>query len=459
MEEVKKTGHGYFGQTYFGQNQIGEDYLSENHLSENYINENYIGKNYAKPSFTTQHKVTHNLIEENYDVIIVGGGIQGAGVAQAVQAAGYRSMIMEKSHWAAGTSSKSSKLIHGGLRYLQSGEFALIRESLKERRLLLKNAPDLVSSNWFHIPIYKHSLYRPWQIRLALTAYWLLSGCRSDGRFEVVPKHRWSQLQGLNTHNLIKVFRYQDAQTDDSKLTKAVAQSAASMGTVIRCPAKLISAQQINGGYRISYEENNEGSEQQAKSATCRFLVNAGGPWVNNINESISPTPNTLPVSLIQGAHLILDKKISDECFYLESPTDGRAVFVLPWYNGTLIGTTETLFDKKPENSAITDQERKYLLEVLTTYFPDYKGNICGEMAGLRVLPKDEDTQQHYHLSREVQLVTDDSKQPHYLAIYGGKLTGYRATAAKVVKVIEKAIKSRPSRADTKTIHLSKNTL
>ena len=212
-------------------------------------------------------------IKSNYDVVIVGGGIQGAGVAQAVQAAGYTSLLLEKTHFAAGTSSKSSKLIHGGLRYIKSADFSLVKESLWERCLLLKNAPSLVHSNQFYIPVYKHSCYRLWQIRFALIVYWLLSGCGPDGKFKTIAKNQWSKLKGLKTENLVKVFCYTDAQTDDIKLTEAVIQSAVSMGAEIRCPAKLLSAQQINGGYHIDYEENGTPT-----SSICRFLVNAGGP-------------------------------------------------------------------------------------------------------------------------------------------------------------------------------------
>ncbi|MDX2464982.1 MAG: FAD-dependent oxidoreductase [Porticoccus sp.] len=395
--------------------------------------------------------------ESNYDVIIVGGGIQGAGVAQAVQAAGYNSMILEKSYWAAGTSSKSSKLIHGGLRYLQTGNFSLIKESLRERRLLLKNGPDLVYPNGFYIPVYKHSQYRPWKIRLALIAYWFLSGCCPDGLFKVISKKHWHQLKGLNIDGLIKVFRYQDAQTDDTKLTEAVISSAVAMGAATSCPSKLLNAQQITSGYRIEFEESGPEHESIITTATCRILINAGGPWINQIAECISPRPNTIPISLVQGAHLVLDTKISEECFYLESPTDGRPVFVLPWHDGTLLGTTETLFEGNPEDCAITDQEKEYLMDVLNTYFPDYQGKVCGDMAGLRVLPKHEDTQAHHQLSREVQLITDCNSQPHYLGIYGGKLTGYRATAAKVVKIIEGTLHTRKPRGNTRCIPLTKN--
>ena len=390
-----------------------------------------------------------NYDQPSYDIVVIGGGIQGAGVLQAAQAAGYNALAIEKSGWAAGTSSKSSKLIHGGLRYLQSGEFSLVKESLQERSLLLKNAPGLVRHNWFHIPIYRHSRYRPWQIWLALTLYWFLSGCKKEARFKIVAKKNWDKLKGLKTENLVKVFKYCDAQTDDVKLTESVIQSAISLGAEVKCPATLIDAKQIKGGYKISYEENNE-----IKTVSCRFLVNAGGPWINQIAKTVSPQPNIIPIELVQGTHLVLDEKISDECFYLESPQDGRAVFVLPWYEGSLIGTTETAFDGNPENSRTTEEERSYLLNILKTYFPDYTGSVSAEMAGLRVLPQCDDEQNFHQISREVQLITDEKRLPHYLGIYGGKLTGYRATAQKVVKIIEKTLCKREQRVSTKDLLL-----
>ncbi|WP_461517707.1 glycerol-3-phosphate dehydrogenase/oxidase [Porticoccus sp.] len=387
---------------------------------------------------------SNNTAEPPFDVLVVGGGIQGAGVAQAAQAAGYRTLVVEKATWAAGTSSKSSKLIHGGLRYLQSGDFSLVRESLHERALLLKLAPGLVHGNWFTIPIYRNSRYRPWQIRAGLSLYWLLTGCREEGRFEVIPKSEWSQLTGLKTEGLQTVFRYRDAQTDDAKLTAAVIQSAVSLGAETRCPATLISAQKTPDGFRVQLESN-EGVE----TVYCRLLVNAAGPWINRVAERVSPHPDHLDIELVQGAHLVMEHKISDQCFYLESPEDGRAVFVLPWYEGTLLGTTETAFNGDPDQAAATREEKRYLLNVLHHYFPHYSGKICGDMAGLRVLPK-EQAGFHYR-SREVQLVTSD----RYLAIYGGKLTGYRATAEKAMRQISKMLGNTTKQADTRTLPLT----
>lgn len=413
----------------------------------------------------------NNNNETTYDVVVIGGGIQGAGVAQAAQAAGYSTLILEKTDWAAGTSSKSSKLIHGGLRYLQGGELSLVQEGLQERALLLKNAPELVHSNWFYLPIYKHSNYHSWQIHSGLTLYWMLSGCHEESKFEVVPESQWSELAGLETKDLQKVYRYHDAQTDDAKLTAAVIQSAVSLGAETCCPAEFINAEQTEDGYRVCYKtssqknsanknstdktciDTNNTETEDENSVSCRFLVNAGGPWVNHVANAISPPPRSIEVDLVQGAHLILDKKISDQCFYLESPTDKRAVFVLPWYDKTLLGTTETLFEGNPEDASPTEQERQYLLEVLASHFPEYDGNVCGEMAGLRVLPSGR--QKHYHRSREVRLITDQPRRPHYLGIYGGKLTGYRATAEKVVKEIGGTLGVPDNWVDTKTLPLT----
>lgn len=365
-------------------------------------------------------------------------------MAQASQAAGYKTLIIEKKAWAAGTSSKSSKLIHGGLRYLQSGDFSLVRESLRERNLLLKLAPELVHSNWFTIPVYRHSSYRPWQIRAGLTLYWLLTGCQGEGRFEVIPPEDWPSLSGLKTDELQKVFRYRDAQTDDARLTAAVVQSARSLGAEVRCPATLLSAARTPRGYEVQLA-----TEQGTETVICRMLVNAAGPWINLLAGKITPAPQVLDIDLVQGAHLVLDQKISEQCFYLESPTDGRAVFVLPWYNGTLLGTTETAFHDNPDNTAVTGEERRYLLDVLYHYFPDYGGKVCDEMAGLRVLPKD--TMGFHQRSREVQLIEAEG----YLAIYGGKLTGYRATAEKVLQRISKRLGAASKNADTHTLKLT----
>ena len=155
---------------------------------------------------------------EEFDLVVIGGGIQGAGVLQAAAAAGWRAALVEERALASGTSSRSSKLIHGGLRYLESRQFALVRESLAERRTLLAIAPGLVQLVPFHIPVYQRTQRRPWQIRAGLSLYALLGDLEPSVRFEKLPRRAWEALDGLATDGLQAVFRYQDGQTDDAAL-------------------------------------------------------------------------------------------------------------------------------------------------------------------------------------------------------------------------------------------------
>ncbi|MCR4301236.1 MAG: FAD-dependent oxidoreductase, partial [Sulfuricaulis sp.] len=176
----------------------------------------------------------------DYDVAVIGGGIHGVGVAQAAAAAGYSVLLMEQNNLGSGTSSRSSKLIHGGLRYLESAHFGLVRESLREREILLHIAPALVQRVPFYIPVYTATRRSPWKIRAGLSLYALLGGLSPETRFESVTRSRWQDLDGIATHGLRAVFRYEDAQTDDARLTQAVMQSAQSLGAELRCPANFL---------------------------------------------------------------------------------------------------------------------------------------------------------------------------------------------------------------------------
>jgi len=371
------------------------------------------------------------------DIAVIGGGIHGAGVAQAAAAAGLSTVILEKSDWAAGTSSKSSKLIHGGLRYLQQCQLRLVRESLHERRILCDIAPHLVTMNRFFVPVYRNSRYRPWQLAVGLYLYSLLADRQQKSPQSRLPKHQWQTLEKLSTTNLQAVFSFADAQTDDRQLTRAVLQSAAEHGARLLCPARLQSATRGARGYRLKVD--NKG---QALLIDTRVLVNAAGPWVNLVAGAVNPLPPMPAIDLVQGTHLVLEQRLSDHCYYLESPLDGRAVFVLPWHNHTLLGTTETHFAGSPDDVAPLPSEERYLLDTLSAYFPEFAeqpgATVIERMAGLRVLPGSSD--RLFSRSREVNLVTDDCSEPAYIAIYGGKLTGYRATAEKVMTLARRTL-------------------
>jgi len=391
-------------------------------------------------------------LQHQYDVTVIGGGIHGAGIAQAAAAAGYEVLLLEKNNWASGTSSKSSKLIHGGLRYLQSGQFGLVRESIREREILLKIAPELVRRNKFYIPLYDTSHYKSWQLRIGLSLYALFGLNRKSCRFSVLTPEQSQQLPGLNPQGLQKVFCYPDAQTDDRLLTRAVIDSAQSLGAQTLAPATLLSAKHVGGGYTLRFQWKN-----QQHDTLSRVVINAGGPWANHINDQVSPTPPSAKVDLIQGTHLILAGQLSEHCFYLEAPQDQRAIFVMPWYGNTLLGTTETLFEGDPDEVEPLQSEKDYLLEVMKHYFPNFEANVIDAFAGLRVLPK-ESNSKAFHRSRETQLICDQSDSPQWISIYGGKLTGYRATAEKLVRLIAKSVGPRNKIADTRTLSLTLNT-
>jgi glycerol-3-phosphate dehydrogenase len=392
------------------------------------------------------------MSDQDYDVVVVGGGINGVGVAQAAAAAGHSVLLLEKRALASGTSSRSSKLIHGGLRYLESWEFALVREGLRERSLLLRLAPDLVTLRPFYIPVFRHTRRRPWLVRTGLSLYALLGRLSSDVRFQRVPRSRWDALDGLATDDLQAVYRYWDAQTDDGLLTAAVWRSASALGAELALPAEFVAAELGNEGSTVYYRI---GSDEL--SCRARVLVNAAGPWVNGVLARIDPSPPQQPVDLVQGAHIEVSGQLERGIYYVEVPRDGRAVFAMPWKNHTLVGTTETKFRGDPDDVQPLRAEQSYLLRVLVRYFPRYATNakVLSSFAGLRVLPAGPG--HAFHRSRETILLADrDGRhdRPRVISIYGGKLTAWRATAAKVMTRIADALPQRKPIADTRSLPL-----
>lgn len=386
-------------------------------------------------------------MSDTFDVVIVGGGIHGVGVAQAAAAGGYSVLLLEQQSLASGTSSRSSKLIHGGLRYLEGHDYGLVRESLAERSLLLRIAPELVRLLPFHIPVYSDTSRRPLALRAGLTLYAVLGGLKPSSRFRKLPRQEWDSLDGLETGNLQAVYRYFDAQTHDVELTRAVMQSAIEFGATLSCPSEFLSARIGPQGCEILYRH-----DKRQQSCHARVLVNAGGPWVNSILERIQPMQAPVAIDLVQGTHLILNSPLEKGCYYLEAPQDKRAVFLLPWGRQSLLGTTENLYQGDPLDVTPQQQEVDYLLEVMQHYFPGRSQQVDDLFAGLRVLPASDRIA--FRRTRETQLPVDDGTRPKVLSIVGGKLTGYRATAQKVMHRLRRSLPARKSRADTSTLVL-----
>ncbi|MCF6282975.1 MAG: glycerol-3-phosphate dehydrogenase/oxidase [Candidatus Polarisedimenticolaceae bacterium] len=389
------------------------------------------------------------MAEYTYDLAIIGGGIHGVSVAQAAAAKGYSVLLLEQSALAAGTSSRSSKLIHGGLRYLESAQFNVVRECLTERALLLKLAPELVQLIPFYSPIYRNTQRRPWQISIGLNIYRALGGFQQSGEFSRLSHHQWHNLDGLTTDNLNAVFRFWDAQTDDAQLTQAVMRSAQSLGAELVMPAQFIAAELDKTGATLSYQHNG-----RQHSCRVRTLINAAGPWVNLVLQKITPTTRQCHIDLVQGSHILLPNKLNQGIFYVEAPQDQRAVFLMPWQGNTLIGTTEHHYQGDPAKVQPLPEEESYLMEVAAHYFPHLAAlKVIDSFAGLRVLPTANGSP--FGRSRETILLTDRSKQPRVLTIYGGKLTAYRAAAEAVLLKLHTTLPERKAIADTRLLPLS----
>ena len=388
---------------------------------------------------------------ERYDVAVIGGGIHGAGVAQAAAAAGHRVLLIEKSGLGAGTSSRSSKLIHGGLRYLETGQVRLVYECLRERRILLRVAPELVRLEDFYLPLYRHTRRRDWQLLTGLSLYALLAGFSRGAGFRRLRPDALDDLDGLDREDLQAVYRYQDARTDDRALTRAVAASAASLGAHLALPAELLGGELRSDGCVIRYRRG-----EREVEANCRVLVNAAGPWANRVLDRITPRPPGARLELMQGTHIVVPGRAVRRCYYLENPRDGRGIFVLPWRGGTMVGTTETAFDGDPDTVTPRPSERRYLRSALLQHFPDFASALPASLpafAGLRVLPAGDG--HAFHRPRETRLITDRKARPRVLTIYGGKLTAYRATAAQVMNRLAAGLPAARPRGDTRRLPLT----
>lgn len=386
-------------------------------------------------------------VTPDFDVVVIGAGIHGAGVAQAVAAAGHTVCVVEQRYPAAGTSSKSSKLIHGGLRYLESGQLSLVRQSLAERSLLLRLAPGLVHPVPMHIPVYRGMRRAPWLIRAGLSAYAVLGRLDRDARFTRVPRAEWGALDGLSTDGLRAVFRYAEAQTDDAALTRAVLRSATALGASIRMPAEFIAAESAPYGVACTVREDGRNAVVRA-----RALVNAAGPWAPEVASRIQPLRAPPPMELVKGSHVEYEGAPSHGAFYVEAQ-DGRAVFVLPYGARTLVGTTEVPYRGDPAEVAATADERAYLHEAFARRFPARAGAPqVAAWAGLRVLPVT--ATDAFNRPRETVFDFDDRRRPTTLGIYGGKLTTWRTTAHRALQLLEPALPPARRVADTAALPL-----
>lgn len=389
-------------------------------------------------------------------IVVIGAGIQGAGVAQAAAAAGYKVTLLEKNCVGGATSSNSSKLIHGGLRYLESGQLSLVRECLLERQRLLALAPELIQLQRFHIPIYQDTRRSAWTIRAGLALYSALSGFDHSGRFGEIPRNQWASHTPLNCDQLHSLHYYYDAQTNDQRLTQAVVQSAQRLGAELILEADVQEIDITGQGCSVIFQQ--QGRE---KIVDATAVVNCSGPWINQLISKVHPAQKPLPLELVQGSHLLIKDCHIDHYYYLESPLNGRAIFALPYQEyphskkHLLLGTTETPFYGDPKKAAMTAAEEHYLIDTLRHYFPAMPTTpaIVKRFCGLRVLPNTHKSP--FQRNRETLYQPDNMQSPRFISVAGGKLTSYRLSAQQVLKQLKGTLKPAKAIASTRDLPLT----
>ena len=360
----------------------------------------------------------------DYDLAIIGGGINGVGIARDAAGRGLRVLLVEQHDLASGTSSASTKLIHGGLRYLEHGAFRLVREALAERELLLRMAPHVIRPLRFVLPAYPEARSAV-LLRLGLFLYDRLGGRK------LLPATRTLDLRhnpvGVPLKRRIRVgFEYSDCWADDARLVVLNARDAAERGAVIRTRTKLTRAERETEWKLIL----NTGGVRDV--ATARVLVNAAGPWAGIVAETILRMPGRPPLRLVKGSHIVVRRLFDHGHGYIFQNPDRRIVFALPFENDfTLIGTTDEDFSGDLDSLTPTIDEVVYLCTSVNGYLRHEIGpeHVMWRYAGVRSLYDDgagrpEDVTRDYHL-----VLDEKFREAPLLTVYGGKITTYRRLA------------------------------
>ena len=379
------------------------------------------------------------------DIFIIGGGINGCGIACDAAGRGLSVTLCEQGDLAQGTSSASSKLIHGGLRYLEYYEFRLVRKALEEREILLRIAPHIVHPMRFLLP--HHKALRPaWFIRLGLLFYDHL------GRRKLLPGTKTVDLRnsryGGALRNKYKLaFEYSDCVVDDARLVIANAMAARNRGAQIYSRCKVLSARREQESWTIEVQDV---FTRTKRILRARFLINAAGPWGSDVIENIIHTDNEEPatengesrakVRLVKGSHIIVPRLYNHNRAYTFQGGDGRVVFALPYQNDfTLIGTTDVDYEGDPGAARIAPEEITYLCDLAGEYLeqPPTPRDVVWQYAGVRPLV-DDGTSRAHAVTREYTLNLENglNGRPALLHVMGGKITTYRVLAEDVLEKI-----------------------
>jgi glycerol-3-phosphate dehydrogenase len=378
------------------------------------------------------------LAAPSFDLLVIGGGIHGAAVARDAVGRGLKVMLAEKGDYACATSSASSKLIHGGLRYLEQRRLGLVRESLAERALLLKAAPHLVTPVRFLLPIYRWQKRQALTLRAGLALYDALSfgdGLPASGRLD---DDDISQLPRLRQDDLNAVLHYCDCVADDARLTLAVLLDARARGADILNRRAVTAIAPLADGYAVELDERG-----QKRRIETRFIVNAAGPFVGVIDAMSKVAPRPRALRLVRGSHIVLKmpEPPQRDAYTLQDPEE-RVIFAIPWLEQRflVIGTTDVPHQGDPGEACCSADERAYLLEAYNRYFANSGGPATGKdivftWSGVRALEGAEETRPS-RISRAPALSSVANGKGGFVTLYGGKLTTHRALAEEVMEAL-----------------------
>jgi glycerol-3-phosphate dehydrogenase len=357
-----------------------------------------------------------------YDLAIIGGGVNGCGIARDAAGRGLRVLLVEQHDLASGTSFASTKLIHGGLRYLELYEFRLVREALAEREVLLRTAPHIIWPLCFVLP--HHAGLRPWwMLRLGLLLYDHLGGRK------ILPLTRAFDLRRdpagvpLNP-TYTRAFEYSDCWVDDARLVVLNARDAAAHGAHILARTRCSHAMRENGLWRLTLT-----TADQTETRAARVLINAAGPWAASVLEDVIGQGSRVPIRLVKGSHVVVRRLFDYDRCYVFQNADRRICFAIPYEDDfTLIGTTDLDYSGDPANVTISPEEETYLLNAVSAYLthPIDPDSIVWRYSGVRPL-RDDGATKAQDATRDYVLELEGD--PPLLSAFGGKITTYRRLA------------------------------
>jgi glycerol-3-phosphate dehydrogenase len=371
-----------------------------------------------------------------HDVFVIGGGINGCGIARDAAGRGYSVYLAEMNDLASGTSSFSTKLIHGGLRYLEYYEFRLVRESLMEREVLWRNAPHIIWPMRFVLPYHKGGPRPAWLVRLGLFLYDHIGGRKQLPATRTLDMRKDPAGKPLKPI-FTKAFEYSDGWVNDARLVVLNARDAADRGATIRTRAKVTEARRENDHWVVAVEDLRS---RKVEEVRARLIVNAAGPWVDHVLSAAIGQNDVHNVRLVQGSHIVVRKKFDDPRAYFFQNNDGRIIFAIPYEEEfTLIGTTDQDYSGDPHEAKISGAETKYLCDAASEYFaaPVKAEDIVWTYSGVRPL-YDDGASKAQEATRDYVLKADHPEGgPPVINIFGGKITTYRRLSEHMLEKIE----------------------